>query len=612
MEFNIPHINLSWSKKSFLDLEINNSTKNNNTAFKPKELELQINQNCFDYYKTSNQKKIVVLIGSPIVNEMVDFEATGKFILNNNTTKDNIAKINGQFLVFTYEFESNSLTIINDRFNSIHFYWANIDDKFYGSFLYFDLFKKIKNLDNFKINQSSVLQFLWMSRVMGDQTHDNFSKYLLPASILQINSKEVTIENYWRPNFKKIKRSKKEAGKKYIDLLVNSLKKLTTEKKKNRYGYFFSSGLDSRTVSTAVSLVNKKLKSFTVAFSENLEVKYARQAANLAGSEHKFIKLDKNHFEKNLDANVMICGSMYSVHDALFTGLKKTIEKDADIVFHGHALDFWHYGNYLPSYFIKIFGSQTFIRRLMKLDNMVDLYYKYNPLRLTWTNKTLDLKNILKHDKINIGINYIKSAIKKDLDEGSDCCKTKVDQWEYLMLHSFGRHFTNINITSKLTTAKVRTPAFDNEILDFYLSIPSKQRLTDEIRIYALNNIGPKIGNIPTANHGFPAGDSALTKTIKLVLRKLKRIITRNFIYSSPTLQDRTWPNLNNYLKNSDLLLNEINKALHNEYLIKNLDILDWKKLRIIFEEWKKGEEFDPIFWFCLISLNRFIELSEE
>ena len=143
----------------------------------------------------------------------------------------------------------------------------------------------------------------------------------------------------------------------------------------------------------------------------------------------------------------------------------------------------------------------------MKLDNIVDLYYKYNPLRLTWTNKTLDLKKILKYDKINTGVNYIKSAIKKDLDEGKDCCKTKVDQWEYLMLHAFGRHFTNINITSKLTTAKVRTPAFDNEILDFYLSIPSKQRLTDEIRIYALNNIGPKIGNIPTANHGFPAGD---------------------------------------------------------------------------------------------------------
>ena len=102
MEFNIPHLNLSWSKKSFLDLEINNSIENSNTIFKSKELELQINQNCFDYFKTSNQKKIVVLIGSPIMNEMVDFEATGEFILNNNITKDNIAKINGQFLVLIY------------------------------------------------------------------------------------------------------------------------------------------------------------------------------------------------------------------------------------------------------------------------------------------------------------------------------------------------------------------------------------------------------------------------------------------------------------------------------------------------------------------------------
>ena len=34
MEFNIPHLNLSWSKKSFLDLEINNSIENSNTIFK--------------------------------------------------------------------------------------------------------------------------------------------------------------------------------------------------------------------------------------------------------------------------------------------------------------------------------------------------------------------------------------------------------------------------------------------------------------------------------------------------------------------------------------------------------------------------------------------------
>ena len=33
-----------------------------------------------------------------------------------------------------------------------------------------------------------MLEFIWMSRVMGDKTYDNFSKYLLPASILEIGN----------------------------------------------------------------------------------------------------------------------------------------------------------------------------------------------------------------------------------------------------------------------------------------------------------------------------------------------------------------------------------------------------------------------------------------
>lgn len=611
MNFNIPHLNLFWSNNQTSSVKINKVIDSKNFSTNLNHSELQINNNCFDYYSLDNSYKTVIIIGSPILNNSVDLKSTASLILNNEISNNLISQINGQFLIIINDLKKNKLIIINDRFNSIHFYWAYIDGNFYGSFLYYDLFKILKRLNNFKLNQNSVLQFLWMSRIMGDSTHDNFSKYLFPATILEISEDNLNLVNYWRPNFNKVKRTKKVAGKKYINLLINSIRKLTTEINDNKYGYFFSSGLDSRTVSTAVSLVNKKLKSFTVAFSENLEVKYARKAAMLAGSEHEYIKLNKDHFEKNLDANVKICGAMYSIHDALFTGLKDYIQKDVDIVFHGHALDFWHYGNYLPSYFLKIFGSQTFIRRLMKIDDIVELYFRYNPLRLTWTNKSLELKNILKNDRM-YEINSIKDSIQKDVERGKDCCKNKIDQWEYLMLNAFGRHFTNINITSKLTCAKVRTPAFDNEILDFYLSIPAKQRLTDEIRIYALNNIGPKIGNVPTANHGFLAGDSDKMKTFKLVIRKIKRIITGNQKYASPSLKDRTWPNLNDYLKNSNFLLNQIEKALNNEYLIENLDSIDWTKLKITFHEWKNGKEFDPIFWFCLISLNRFIELSEE
>ena len=59
----------------------------------------------------------------------------------------------------------------------------------------------------------------------------------------------------------------------------------------------FSSGLDSRTVSSAINNNGKSSTAMTVAFSENLEVKYARQAALCAGSEHQFLKLEQDHLE---------------------------------------------------------------------------------------------------------------------------------------------------------------------------------------------------------------------------------------------------------------------------------------------------------------------------
>tara|TARA_B100000989_G_scaffold268963_1_gene224030 strand:- start:16260 stop:18071 length:1812 start_codon:yes stop_codon:yes gene_type:complete len=603
MLFNKPYLFLEWDKIN-LNVSINKNNVNNG-------LRLNINEECFDYQHSVKENSEIIIIGNPIINEEINFDKTIDFLYENDFSLSAQKKINGQFLIIIIKKLEKQLVIINDRFNSIHFYYSNLNNRFLASFLYFDLFKVLRKEKNFQINSYNILQFLWMSRVMGDLTYDNFSHYMLPANNLLVNIEKCEKYSYWRPNFEKISRTKKEAGEKYISLLKKSIKRLTTEKIKNKYGYFFSSGLDSRTVATAISLNNKKLDSFTVAFNNNLEVKYAKIASETANSRHHFIQLSKNHFEKNLEQNIIICGGMYTIHDALFTGLKEDIQKKCNIVFHGHALDFWHYGNYLPSYFVKILGSQTFIRKIMKIDDVSELYFKYNPLRLTWTNKSLDLNKVFLKKYYNHSIQSIKNAIQSDINSGKDICKNKLDQWEYLLLHAFGRHFTNINITSKLTCAKVRTPAFDNEIMDFYTSIPNKQRITDEIRIYALNNMGPKIGKIPSANHGFLAGDSHITKTIKLVLRKITRIITRNNKYSSPTLKDRTWPELNSYLRESDYLTNEIEQIFKNSELKSILFMIDWEYLYQKFNDWKKGNNFDPIFWFSLITISRLLIMTK-
>ena len=210
---------------------------------------------------------------------------------------------------------------------------------------------------------------------MDDGTHDNFSKYLMPASILSIKGISSNIYKYFSPNFKKIKRTRKEAGEEYIRLLSQSIKRQTTDVDEKNYCYFFSSGLDSRTVSSAINNNGKESTQMTVAFSDNLEVKYAKQAALCAGSQHEFLKLDKDHLEKNFLPNVEICGGFYATHDALFTGLYSRVKKIGNVIFHGHALDFWHFGNYLPTKFLKIFNNKTHIRKMLKLKNLEEDYY---------------------------------------------------------------------------------------------------------------------------------------------------------------------------------------------------------------------------------------------
>ena len=360
MDYLRPTLFFSINKdiKKFSYEIIKTESEKPNIENKDKTLSIFINPKTQNYQYLDTEDFFCFVAGYPIYNDKINLDLTcSEIIRNKNSINEFTKKLNGAFLILLINKKNHSFKFLNDRFNGVHFYWANLKNFFYGSSLYFDLFKKVRLEKNFKLNQDSLLQYLWMSRVMDDATHDNFSKYLMPASVLSINGNGSNIEKYFLPNFTKTKRTEKEAGEEYIRLLSQSIKRQTTDTEKKNYCYFFSSGLDSRTVSSAINNNGKKSTAMTVAFSDNLEVKYAKQAALCAGSQHAFLKLDKDHLEKNFLPNVEICGGLYATHDALFTGLYSKVKDIGNVIFHGHALDFWHFGNYLPTKFLRIFNN---------------------------------------------------------------------------------------------------------------------------------------------------------------------------------------------------------------------------------------------------------------
>ena len=83
------------------------------------------------------------VVGYPIYEEKINLDLTCKKLIENiSKINEFISKLNGAFLILLINKKDNSFKFINDRFNGVHFYWANFEKKFLGSSLYFDLFKK--------------------------------------------------------------------------------------------------------------------------------------------------------------------------------------------------------------------------------------------------------------------------------------------------------------------------------------------------------------------------------------------------------------------------------------------------------------------------------------
>ena len=74
---------------------------------------------------------------------------------------------------------------------------------------------------------------------------------------------------------------------------------------------------------------------------------------------NKFIKLEKNHFEKNINLITRINSGFYSFIDTLFVGIDNQIPKNK-ILIHGHGLDYMFQGMYLPFRWIKFSKDQLF------------------------------------------------------------------------------------------------------------------------------------------------------------------------------------------------------------------------------------------------------------
>ena len=234
----------------------------------------------FNPYLINNEKFFAIAWGCPLINNKENHNELINIISRGEIKK--IKGVDGQFLVLFISKDTNIVTLVSDRFNGINLFYSQIGETLYGSSSYYLLASELKKIGNFKWSDEIIYDVIRMNRVFGNSTYDVLSKFLSPATLINYDFKELKEQKYWKPNFQKcLYKNDKYAANKYIKTLSKSISSLIENKKKEVILYL-SGGHDSRSI---LSLIKRKIKCFTLGYSENREVLIAKKCSNLMNQE---------------------------------------------------------------------------------------------------------------------------------------------------------------------------------------------------------------------------------------------------------------------------------------------------------------------------------------
>lgn len=475
----------------------------------------------------------IAVLGSAICEGKVDNDKTAAGLAK-GAGRDFIRGLDGSFLAVVYGKKEGTVTIVNDRFASIPFFYYSYEGKFTGSLQYAGLWDELEAERKLIVNKEAFYEFICLQRLMGNKTYDHSTKYLDSATILKFDTRDSSIkeEKYWNPDFTKKFRPDADVSRLLADLASRSFQKRTSDGR--RYGLLLSGGLDSRLVLAAA---DRPLACATLGFSRNNEYEVAKDLAAAKGYPHYFIKRPPGYYSDILPEAAFLGGAMNVYANAHFLGFDKELKPKADVFFHGHGFDYLFQGKYIPHENLRVFGRRTYIDRIARrLADVKTAFLEGVAYRL----KSVSPPDLLKDGKKDIG-ESIGCSVDDILEKGRPYCHDAYDMWEYLLTDNLSRHYTFLNIASIRTFAEERTLAFDNQLFDLYLSLPKEARFRRRIFADAIRLLDERLCKIRNANTNFGVYDHGLGLTAKSAFNKALDALGLPAVLP-PKAGERSWP----------------------------------------------------------------------
>jgi len=219
--------------------------------------------------------------------------------------------------------------------------------------------------------------------------------------------------------------------------------------------------------------------------------------------------------------------------------------------------------------------------------------------------KSIPLMNILKEEYRIALEDYIRNSIGVIIKEGENYTDVPYDLWEYLLIHNLGRHYTFLNLLGIRSFREERNIVLDNDIFDFYLSLPVELKLNSKILSKALIILNKDLARVENANHNMPAFYSPWQLTVTNAQNFLLNKLGFNF-KRPPKPEERSWPLLSQLLE-SKFFIDKIERLKESERL-GNLKIFDLGKISFYIETHLTGRDDHSDLLTSLLTVDEFLK----
>ncbi len=279
--------------------------------------------------------------------------------------------------------------------------------------------------------------------------------------------------------------------------------------------------------------------------------------------------------------------------------------ESAEVLLHGHGLDYLFQGMYLPKREIRLFGVRTAFETLEPLpadERLADRFIGGAGFRL----KSVGLRDLVPADQVSRREEALRESVRAVYRRARGLTDDPYRVWQELFLHNISRHYTNLNLISMGKHHRQRTVAFDNRLFALYCQSPVSLLVSGSLLRRAVQLLDPRLARIENANTGcrLDAGPARLT-----LHHKLRGLAQRfGLPVSVKGSEDKSWPDENIILRR-DARLRTLVLALGRSERLDGLGLLDMDAVGRYAVRHVEGRGDHKDLLFSLITIDRFLKI---